>query len=1052
MKKQIGIIEWAMKYRQIIILIVSLLVIFGVYSLVVMPKQEFPTFTIRQGLVVGVYPGATSEQIEEQLTKPLEEFIFSFKDVDKKKTISQSRDGMVFIMVELNDNVKNKEEFWAKFKLRLSEFKASLPSGVLALIAKDDFGDTSSILVTLESKEKTYRELEDYLKDLKKKLRKVESVSNLRECGLQREQISVYIDQDKLASYAINSSMLAANLFSQGFTTTSGSVDNSKFVAPIHIANTYNCEYDIAEQIVYSDPQGRNIKLKDIARIVREYPDGNNYITNNGKNCILLSMEMKEGNNIVQMGEDVNKILKEFQKGLPKDVSMYRITDQSQVVGDSVSTFLRELLIAILAVILVIILLMPLRVASVAASTIPITIFLSLGIFYTLGFELNTVTFAALLATLGMIVDNSIVIIDCYMEKLDKGVPRWQASIESAKEFFPSIFSATLAISITFFPFLITTHGMINDFLISFPWSISIVLAVSLLVALLLVPFMQYFFIKTGFDNKKEKRRLKNKKEKKNFLDFIQSNYEKLLAICFKHPKKTIIIGVTTAIIGAIMLLGVLPMKILPFAQRNQFAIEIYLPKGSSIEQTSAVSDSLQHILNKDKRVTSITAFIGEGSPRFHTLYAPQLPGKNYAQFIVNTKSDKATEEILNEYTNKYVNYFPNARVRFKQLEYSVAADPIEIRLYGDNPEDVKKAAQDVRKAMSNVDNLLLVHTNLEEQLPGVSINLNEDEISRLGINRTSVALNMAMKYSNGIPVTTVWDKDYPMSVVLKSDKSNKNNFNNLSNEYISAWGGASSVPLRQIADIKPDWTEGNIVHRNGVNSISLISDTKRGVNVSKVTDEVVKQVDKLKLPKGVTYEVGGAKETENEFLVQILYGLTISILIIFFILLFHFKKINLALLILGAITLCLFGAAFGIWVMRLDVSVTAILGIVSLMGIVVRNGIIMLDYAEELRIKDGMDAYDAAINSAKRRMRPIFLTSAAASMGVIPMILGGSFLWSPMGAVIFFGTILSMVSIVTVLPVSYWLVFVRADKKQIRRRNRIQKKIEKRKLQQQIA
>lgn len=1047
MKKKIGIIEWAMKYRQIIILFVSLLVVFGVYSLVVMPKQEFPIFTIRQGLVVGVYPGATSEEIEEQLTKPLEEFIFSFKDVNKAKTVSQSRDGMVFIMVELNDDVKNKEEFWAKFKLRLSELKASLPSGVLAVIAKDDFGDTSSILLTLESKDKSYKELEEYLKDLKAKLRKIESVSNLREAGLQKEQISVYIDQDKLALYAINNTTLAANLFSQGFTTMSGSIRNPKYLVPIHIKSTYNCEYDVAEQVVYSDPMGNNIKLKDIARIVREYPDGNNHITNNGKNCILLSMEMREGYNIVKMGKDVNKILKEFEKTLPDDVVLYKITDQSQVVGDSVYTFLKELLIAILAVILVVILLMPLRVASVAASTIPITIFISLGIFFTCGFELNTVTLAALIATLGMIVDNSIVIIDCYMEKLDKGEDNWQAAIHSAKEFFPSIFSATLAISITFFPFLITTSGTINDFLVSFPWAITIILAISLLVALLLIPYMQFFFIKTGFKGNRLILKKNEKAKRKNFLDYIQMYYDVLIEKCFKNPKKVILIGVSSVILGAIMMFGILPMRILPYAQRNQFAVEIYLPKGSSIEQTEQVADSVETILKKDKRVVSVTAFIGEGSPRFHALYAPQLPGNNYAQFIVNTKSNEDTEDILNEYTDKYLNYLPNARVRFKQLEYSVATYPIEIRLKGDNKKDLKAASEEVKKAMEKVDALTLVQSNNGEQLSGVSINLNENEISRLGINRTSVALNMAMKYSSGIPITTVWDKDYPMSVVLKSDRNHSTNFNDISNEYISAWGGASAVALRQISEVKPDWNEGNIVHRNGINSISLQSDIKRGTVASEVTKEVIKEIDKVKLPKGVSYEVGGAAEADSEFLIQIIYGLIIAILIIFFILLFHFKRINLALLILLSVTLCLFGASFGIWIMGLELSVTAILGIVSLMGIVVRNGIIMIDYAEELR-KEEMNVYDAALKSAKRRMRPIFLTSAAASMGVIPMIIGGSVLWSPMGSVIFFGTIISMLLTITVLPVSYWIIFVRADK--IKEKKLIK---EKKKLQtQQIA
>lgn len=479
-------------------------------------------------------------------------------------------------------------------------------------------------------------------------------------------------------------------------------------------------------------------------------------------------MEMREGNNIVQMGEDVNKVLEEYEKELPDDVSIFRITDQSQVVGDSVTTFLRELLIAIIAVIIVVMLLMPLRVASVAASTIPITIFLSLLVFYACGLELNTVTLAALIATLGMIVDNSIVIIDCCMEKLDSGIDRWTAAIESAKEFFKSILSATLAISITFFPFLITSQGMINDFLQSFPWAITIILFLSLLVAVLLVPYIQYHFIHTGF----RKQPKKEKKQRRSFLTILQSSYDKLIVKCFAHPIRTMGVGLLSIVAGVVIFLS-LPMKLMPFAERNQFAVEIYMPFGTALEQTAAVADSLESILRQDSRVVSVASFKGDASPRFHTSYAPQMPGSNYAQFIVNTIGNKATEEMIAEYKDKYLNYFPNVRVRFKQLEYSEAA-------------------------------------------------------------------------------------------------------------YL------------------------------------------------------------------------------------------------------------------------------------------------------VRNGIIMLDYADELREKEGLTVREAALHSAKRRMRPIFLTSAAASMGVIPMILGGSPLWSPMGSVVFFGTIVSMVLTVTILPVAYWLIFSRADRKSI--------------------
>lgn len=738
-------------------------------------------------------------------------------------------------------------------------------------------------------------------------------------------------------------------------------------------------------------------------------------------------MEMREGNNIVQMGEDVNKVLEEYEKELPDDVSIFRITDQSQVVGDSVTTFLRELLIAIIAVIIVVMLLMPLRVASVAASTIPITIFLSLLVFYACGLELNTVTLAALIATLGMIVDNSIVIIDCYMEKLDSGIDRWTAAIESAKEFFKSILSATLAISITFFPFLITSQGMINDFLQSFPWAITIILFLSLLVAVLLVPYIQYHFIHTGF----RKQPKEEKKQRRSFLTILQSSYDKLIVKCFAHPIRTMGVGLLSIVAGVVIFLS-LPMKLMPFAERNQFAVEIYMPFGTALEQTAAVADSLESILRQDSRVVSVASFKGGGSPRFHTSYAPQMPGSNYAQFIVNTIGNKATEEMIAEYKDKYLNYFPNVRVRFKQLEYSEAAYPIEMRVKGNNRDSLRLAADKVKSVMSEFDGLSLVHDNWEGQLPGVSLRLKDDEMSRLGINKALLSTGLSMHLGNGLPVTTVWDGDYPIDVVLKDGGNIEPSYEDVGNQYVSAWGGTVSVPVRQIADIEPDWHDAQIAHRNGIPSISIQSDVKEGFNAAALTKEIVKAIEKIDLPDGVDFEVGGSEETDNEMLDMILSGLFISIVVIFFILLFHFRRINMALLVLGSISLCLLGAALGIWVMGLDVSVTAVLGIVSLMGILVRNGIIMLDYADELREKEGLTVREAALHSAKRRMRPIFLTSAAASMGVIPMILGGSPLWSPMGSVVFFGTIVSMVLTVTILPVAYWLIFSRADRKSI--------------------
>jgi multidrug efflux pump len=1021
MEKKRNIIEWAMHYRQIVVFITALLVAFGVFALDRMNKNEFPDFTVRQGVVVAVYPGANVSEMEQQVTKPLENYIFTYKEVKKAKTKSFTRDGVAIIQIELNDDINgaDKENFWSRFKLGVQQFKASLPSGVLALQVQDDFGDASSLLITMESNEKTYRELNDYMDDLKERLRDIESVGRLNVYGRQHEQISVYVDTRKLAQYGIGPSVVSTALMAKGFNTTAGAQQTPRYEAPIHVDRSLNKVNDVEQMIVYAGPDGKVVRVKDIADVRREYPAPTSIVTNNGKKCIVLSVEMKKGRSITDMGEAVKKQIADFQQTLPKDVTMFTITDQSQVVHDSVVNFLKELLIAIIAVVVVVLLLMPMRVALVAASTIPVTIFISLGLFYAFGIELNTVTLAALIVTLGMIVDNSIVIIDNYMELLADGMPRWQASIQSANHFFKSILTATLAISITFFPLLLTMTGMFHDFLLLFPWGITIVLIVSLAVAELLTPFLQFYFIREPM----RQRMNKDGKPAFSFLNLMQKYFDRLIDFCFRHPYGVMGVAVVSVVAG-MGLITILPQKMMPTAERNQFAVEIYLPTGTALTKTEAVADSLEHILRKDRRVVSIASFKGTASPRFQTAYAPQFGGKNYAQFIVNTTDDKATETVLADYRMRYTNAFPGAYVRFKQLSYSMEGNSVELRLSGDDWQQLKHTADSITALFRADSDLLLARNDVGEPLLTTDIHLDEQKANRLGISNALVELTMATRYSQGgIPVATVWDGDYGTPVALKTDKANHATVTDIADEPIPVAGGLKTVPLRQIAKVKPRWDDGQICHRNGRRTITVMADVVDGVNVMNKTAQLQKQLPADRMPDGVKAEWGGEYEQSNEATPQILSGLLISTVIIFFLMLGHFRKISTALLLLVSLTLVLFGTAMGVLIPGSEFSLTCYLGVISLMGILVRNAIIMYDYAEELRETEHLTAHQAIQTSAKRRMRPIFLTSAAASMGVVPMMLGGSGLWAPMGNVIFFGTIITMFFILTILPIAYWLL-----------------------------
>lgn len=1009
-----------MRNRGLLFFLIALLVLVGVYALLKMPKQEFPTFTIRQGVIVGVYPGATTEQVEEQLAKPLEEFLFTYKEIRKSKTYTMSRNGVVYAMVELEEDVDNKDEVWSKIKHGLSFFKAQLPPGVLALIANDDFGDTSALLISLESETRSYREMEDWLEILEGKLRRIESVSNLRRSGLQKEQISIYLNPEQLSVYGIDRKMLGVNLFSQGFTIVSGTVEAEGQDFPIYFAPTLDSEREVGEQIVYSDPTGKIIRLKDIATVVRGYDTRDSYILNNGKKSIILSLEMREGYNIVEYGKDVDKVLKAFSDTLPDDVKIERIVDQPQVVNQSVLSFLRDLVWAIIIVIVVLIVLFPLRSALVSATMIPITIFIAVGIMFLCNIPLNTVTLAALIVILGMVGDNSIVVIDAYLEYLNKGMSRWHAACLSAKNYAGSIFIATLSICIVFFPLLIILNGMWYDFVRHFPWAFSICLMVSFALAMLCIPYMEYAFITK--ENIAPKR-----PDRKGLTYYVQHGYEHILDMTFRFPKTTISIAAALLVVSVIYFFR-LPIRMFPFSDRDQFAVEIYLPQGSSLEKTEQVADSLYRVLKQDERVTSISAFVGTFSPRFQAPYAPNVvAGKNYAQFIVNTQSNDATVEVLDEYAEKYSYHFPNAYVRFKQLDFQQAQIPIEIRLSGTEIEVLRNYADTVLTALKDVPGLVWRHTNYEEPLPAVEMNLDAIAAARLGISRSMAEMEIALAYGD-IPVGTVWEEDYPLSVILKRERpAAYDSPEKVGDQYVRSILPNVSVPLRQIADAEPVWTQGQIVRRNGVRTVSIQADVARGMSESRVFAAMRKVMDKQvapKLPATVDYEYGGMHEVDQEVIPLIIQIILAGVFLIFLFLLYNYRKISVSLAALLSMLFCIPGTVWGLYLTDTAFSLTCILGIISLMGVIIRNAIMIFDHAENLRLNARLSARQAAYDAGKRRMVPIFLTSTTTAIGIVPMILGRTMLWTPMGIVIFTGTIFSMILVVTMMPVIYWKIF----------------------------
>lgn len=1004
-----------MRNFRITFLIVGCLFVFGIYALARIPKQEFPEYTIRQGVVVGVYPGATAEEVEEQLAKPLEQFLMTYKEVKRAKTTSTSQNGMCYVMVELNDDVNDKDEVWSKVKHGLAAFKMQLPAGVAAVVTNDDFGDTSALLITLESDTRSYRELKGYMDDLSDRLRRIESVSNLRPYGVQQEQISVYADPERLAAYGIGEKTLSAALAAQGLTPLGGSVSNAETETPIHIAPSLAGEREVAEQIVWSDPEGHVLRVKDVARVVREYDDPDSYIRNNGHRCVLLSLEMQAGNNIVEYGREVDEVLHAFiEEELPADVSVQRIADQAKVVGDSVHSFLRDLFVAMAIIIVVMMLLFPLRSAIVAALTIPMSTFISVGMMYLCGIPLNTVTLAALVVVLGMIVDNSIVVIDGYLDYLGRGHSRWFAAVESAREFFPSLLLATICICMIFYPILFTMTGMMGDFLTWFPWTITINLMVSLLLAVMVIPFLEILIIPAVHVRRDGRR---------SFTDRVHDVYRRVLAWTFRHGWLTISLGAASVVVS-LLIATQLKFRMVPFADRDQFAVEIYLRPDTPLERTGAVADSVYRALRADERVKSVTSFVGCSSPRFQMSYAPQIAGKNYAQFIVNTTSVGDTEAILDEYADAWADRFPEAYVKFKQLDYQNVPS-LEFRFYGSDIDSLRAAADRLMARMRQMPELQWVHTDYEDPRAIAEVRLDPVTASQLGITRTVVAANMALA-SGDVAVGSVWEGDYRLPVVLKRDaRLGERSLSDIGDTYVSSPVPGVSVPLRQIADVEPAWSQSKIVHRNGMRCITVTADLKRGANAMRMTSRISRMLkDEIPLPPGVETELGGAHEFDAETLPPIAAGLSISLVIIFFFILVNFRKFGITLVVMASMSLCLFGAMVGLWIADFTIGLTSVLGFITLLGMIVRNVILMYQHAEDIRKVCHWSGKLAAYDAGKRRMVPIFLTTATTAVGVVPMMLGGSTFWAPVGVTIFAGGIGSLILVVTILPVLYSKIY----------------------------
>ncbi len=1023
-------IEAALKYKHVTLSVLLMLFAVGVHSLFNMPRREDPKITIRQGLVIAFYPGANPLQVEDQVTRKLEQYLFQYEEVNKSETYSTTKDGLVVINVELTERVKQPDIFWNKLRHQLLVARElDLPDGVFGPIVDSDFGDTEAMVIALESDQASYEQLKGYVEKLEDIIRTIPAASKIKRIGEQKEEIVVSSSSGKLAQYGMRLDHVVQLLQSQNQINASGKVKGDNDATPLYTEGYFKKEDDLANQVIGMSPVGAVVRLRDVSTIKRNYAEPKEIITANGNKAMMLAIQMHEGHNIVDFGKEVDQKIEEAKKLIPSDIKIMTLVSQPVLVDENVSHFIKEFFLAIASVIIVVILLLPFRIASVAAMAIPMTVALTFAIMNMAGIELHQVSLAALILVLGMVVDDAIVIADNYVELLDEKVDRWTAAWRSAHDLVIPVLTATITIIASFMP-MVLLSGSTGEFIFTLPITVAISLLSSYFVALFLTPLLCYTFIKKGLHQHGEEGNNHTDKEKKSVLTYMQLGYDKALDWCVKRPKLTISGSLLFVLLtGVLFKLGVREL-FFPAAERNQFVVELRMPTGTKLEKTNETIQKVEQLFKDDERVLSYAAFTGRSAPRFYYNFAPEFPTSDYAMLLVNTTEEKTAEELTDELREKVPHLAPEGTFFVKLMQQGEQLKaPVEVRIIGEDLAQLKAIGLRVENILKSARGSYLVRNDFAEDYYGVQIK-PKDEAKRLGFTTGSIARSVYTGFS-GAPISTMYEGNAPIDIVLRLNEKDRENTSNLEDTYLTSPVTGTEVPLRQIAELMPQWYSGRIMHRNGMRTLTVQSETTPDVLPAELLRDIKPEVKKLELPAGYRIEYGGEDANKKEVQGELIGVLTISLVLIFFILLFQFRNIKEAFIVMLTIPLSLFGAILGLVVTGNNFSFTAFVGLISLSGIVVRNAIILVDYTNTL-MKQGMDIKTAAIESAKRRLRPIFLTAMAAAIGVLPMIISKSPMWAPLASVLAFGVVWSMIMALLTVPILYIGMIKSHDKKHI--------------------
>lgn len=1013
--KGLNLAEWAIRHKQIVYFFIIAIITGGLWSYFHLGRSEDPDFTIRQAVVTAAWPGASAQQITQQVTDPLEKKLQDTKGLDYIKSFTH--DGKTVIYVNLKDSVP-KEEMqtrWHEIRNLVNDEWGSLPSGVMGPYINDRFDDVYGSIYAVTGDGFSYEEKRKYAENIRRRLTGVEDVQKVELLGVQKQEIYVEMDQNKLASFGMRPSDVFAMLQQQGAMMPAGMIHTDSRNVAIRVEGLLDTVESLKELPIHVGE--RSFHLGDVASVTQMYADPETSLMYfNGKPAVGIAVSMAPGGNNLVLGKNLEKEIEKEKSELPAGLDIEQVADQPSVVNDSIHEFTKSLLEAIVIVMAASFLSLGFWSGIVLALCIPVVVCASFIYMKWQGIDLHIVSLGTLIVSLGLLVDDAIIVIEMMQVKLEEGMDRLAAAQAAYKGCAKPMLAGTLITAAGFIPVGFAA-GQTAEYVGAFFWVIASTLLLSWVASIFVSPVLGYRFI-----------RVKAGEKKSAFADRAYRLFYKAIAWCIRF-KKTVIIGTAAIFAGTVALIPFVNQEFFPDSVRPEIILDVNLPSGASIKETKEVMAGIADNLYGDDRVSSFSTYVGDSAPRFILLFDPLAPEDSHGQMILAARDSKVRDSLRDDTLAFIAEQYPDARAHARLITTGPPAEyPIMLRLSGKNVEDTVKFAKEAAALVSQYPGMKNVSMDWPEETPVVRLKIDQDKVRKLGGDNYSISRDLYVKLS-GYKVAESYQGNQLVPISFRLEGSNAARLADLSSLPVHV-GSGRYVPLGEIADISYENETSTIWRRDLHPTITIRGETGGDKTADSVVNELYDRTLKEfreHLPDGYTLEKDGAIENSEKSVQYLAAPVPIMIFLILMILMFELDKIPL--MVIAGITgpLGLIGAILSLFLTRQPMGFVSIVGMLALSGMVVRNSIILLDQIRQ-HLADGKKPYDAVIESAALRFRPIMLSSVTDVLGFVPLI--PSPFWRPL-AVSFIGGLLLATAIgLLVVPALYcWYYKVEGPK-----------------------